>query len=745
MSTMPNLIGMDFLSATATLSQTGLMAGIPVQVRIESGPSSTTGTVIGQSIAAGATVAAGTFITLTVNKPAGQFPASEQNEPIPYWYFLQSATVTSGGVSPPPPPPPVTLDSLVFGNLAAGGAAQFSYENMAIFKNRVHEARGFTSFNSPWETPVSVDANGWPTITHTVLLWEGGAGNLPGWASAATASTPFKCGYIGTGTVTAFVSGTIANFVAGNGTTTYSTFDFYGVTNNFGWQNTAGATNIFAYLPGYPAEAIDYSGSVVPQSAYTNEILTLWSNFAGIRPMWPSNVTGNTALNTSSTRRTAANTKTNMGWASANTEGYPQAWFMYLAKYAGIGYWCNLPAYDDGTNNSAGSYTSATLTDILNIIVPSGRQVFLELDNEIWGGYASGLSGPLGSNAVAHGFASSMSDFTGILKYFAYLHHELANMCRSIFGSSFGLGKQVQLIMCYQMGGNGYSTAFPTVLNYLNTTYGTPSNDIHGLGHAPYMNLSNNAGDTTQALVLSDLTAQALSTPYGFGCEHTSILAAHWGLPMYMYEGQWQLNVEAANANIPAVITSTSLTPILESWGKTTLDAGFQNINWFEVGVAASLGTSPYTDELGATWPPSNANSPQLTAIEFLGLNTYVPQRNVIAASGNSIAAGNFADLQNGTPYSLETNDTLLPSFTYSVAPAQFYCPSAQTRTLVLTIAGSGTVGIELNGVMVFTGVSVVNGANTIGSVSLKKGFNYIAIGCNSFQIITSVGPVVFN
>jgi beta-lactam-binding protein with PASTA domain len=86
---MGNYIGMDFLAATATLNATGLVATAPNEVKIKSGGMSQMGVVIAQSIASGATVSTGQTVTFTVNKPFGQFPASEQNEPIPYWYFLQ--------------------------------------------------------------------------------------------------------------------------------------------------------------------------------------------------------------------------------------------------------------------------------------------------------------------------------------------------------------------------------------------------------------------------------------------------------------------------------------------------------------------------------------------------------------------------------------------------------------------------------------------------------------------------------
>lgn len=88
MTTMANYIGMEYLAATAALLAAGYTPTAPIEVRVKQGGSSQFGVVIGQSIASGVTATLGTPVTFTVNKPHGQFPASEQNEPIPYWYFL---------------------------------------------------------------------------------------------------------------------------------------------------------------------------------------------------------------------------------------------------------------------------------------------------------------------------------------------------------------------------------------------------------------------------------------------------------------------------------------------------------------------------------------------------------------------------------------------------------------------------------------------------------------------------------
>jgi hypothetical protein len=633
----------------------------------------------------------------------------------------------SSGVSIP------TSGIVIGGNYAAGGAAALSYENLRLFKNTAREGRGFTTPGTPWSAQVSSNASGWPTPAHSVVIWEGGF--IPGWLSAATSGTPMKCGFIGTGTPISatFGSGTIANIVLGNGTTTYTTFDLYGASGGaFGFQNTAGATNIFAYMAAYPGSVID---DVTQLSAYTNESLAIWRNMAFVRNMWLSNVTGNTNPNTSTTRRTPSNTQSNQSWTTSATEGYPLEWAGYLAKFAGIGVWANLPSYDDGTNNSAGSYATSALTFLNTVVVPTGKPIYIELLNEVWNSYASGVGGTLGARAVANGFATSSTDYQGIYQYFGYLYHELANMCRTIFGANFGIGKQVQLVACNQLG-TGWSTAFPYMLNYMQTNYGAPNADIQNLGWAPYMNLSNNSGDGSTAAVIADLTAQAPVTVYNFQCEHGSIFSKFWGMNMLMYEGQWQVNTEANNAFIPTALVSSSITAAYVTWGKSCVDCGFKNLNWFEIGCSqANSGNTPQ-DELSNTWSTLvTTGSPQLAGIQTLAALSYAPQRNVVAASGNTTISL-FADQITAAPISMEVdaNGFLFP---FGSAPSQAEFPITMTKQLTINATGSGPVNVIIDGTTVATGVSLSAGANVIGSFSFAAGQHGISAGTTGFQNLT--------
>ena len=187
------------------------------------------------------------------------------------------------------------------------GSTNLSEENFPIFKNLVRCAQ--------LGSGATVNSAGWPNSTSfNVVLWQGH--NVPVWLSNATSTSPFKCGFIGTGSETITgTSCTIANIVHGTGGA-YTTFDLYGVspyvapgstniavTINISNASTSGTTNIFAYLPNYPAETIDTiaAGGVGIGGCFTNEAVTHYSQYACIKSELWSNAWQNTTQGVGST------------------------------------------------------------------------------------------------------------------------------------------------------------------------------------------------------------------------------------------------------------------------------------------------------------------------------------------------------------------------------------------------------------------------------------------------------------
>lgn len=635
----------------------------------------------------------------------------------------------------------VEAAQLIIGtNYAASGSAALSSESFPLFKNRMREGRGFTETGS-LTTQVSLTSAGWPAGDFACVLWEGSS--VPEWATAATSGTPMKCGFIGTGSETVATTSlgdcTIANVVHGTGGA-YTTFDLYGITGAFGFQvtgTTGGVTNVFAYLPSYPAETID---DVTQSSAYTTEALAKYAALGGIRWMWPSNTVFNTGENTSTTRRTPSNTQSNQGWQGSSSpgqgvvnEGYPAEWCAYACKYSGpkCTAYFTLPVYEDGTNGSAGTYSNAVLTMINSVLIPAGNQVIIEIGNELWntGTYPIGIGSgeTINTLAVASGIASSDTDYSGCYKYLGYRLHLLANMCRTIFGSAFGT--QVHLVLAAQ-GGN-INTYLPPALEYMESNYGSPGADLSYLAIAPYVNLTDNSGDNSIAAVLSDLGAQGEVQPYQSYSEFFSILALRYGLKgLIAYEAGWQVNAEATgNAYIqPAIMNSGMEATMRDQVWKPMLDSGYILIFNFESGVSAqgSSGYSP-VDQFSNDYSSFvSSGSPRFNAITDINTGGYIPQRNLLTSRGQTFSGDYSWDNTSGSPTGC-TGTIGTSSYAWA---QQFYVPAglagSYTPTVNVTGSASGAT-IEVNGTTVGT-QALSAGNNILPSITLEPGFNYLML-----------------
>jgi hypothetical protein len=179
------------------------------------------------------------------------------------------------------------------------GSSVLAYDNFPLFKNQARSAfLGLSSGGIP-----SVNAQGWPTNTSFLIrLWAGS--NVPSWATAASATVPFTCGFQGTGSETISAYQCTVSALTYNSMTGYSTFTLYGITptvSGFGFYinnaSTAGTPNIFAYLPAYPGTACD----VVGPSCFTNEAIAHYSQYAVLKSEVWCNVWQNSTMGAGST------------------------------------------------------------------------------------------------------------------------------------------------------------------------------------------------------------------------------------------------------------------------------------------------------------------------------------------------------------------------------------------------------------------------------------------------------------
>lgn len=688
---------------------------------------------------------------------------------------------------------------------SAGGSASLSFESLAIFKNRVRESRGFDTTPGPSLTPVTLSAAGWPTQDFSCLLWEGSV--IPSWATAATAATPFKCGFIGSGSEAVTVVGgcTIANVVPGTGGA-YTTFDLYNVTGTFGFNvtGTSGTvTNVFAYLPAYPASSID---DPTQASAYTNEAIAHFSQFSHVN--WESfqNSANNSQVCTAASMRTPSNTQAHQRWnvpspmvltalpqagdtsatftanwqlptgsygiplaSAGNTcgrvcictngspnfswtqplteavnttgmghtqpgmEGFPPAWAIALCKAARTGLWIHAPLLEDGTHFAVGTYMSAVF-DLLNASWDFTIPVYIETSLEMWNYWFSLLNGI----AVTEGF-------TNVTTYMAYRLHAMSVLGQSKLGSKWG--NQVKQVFAWQTGA---TALFSNVLADIQSTYSVaPSADVHYLAIAPYC--TPVVGNTDSAATIQGYITNGQGT---VGCdgprqalraqsENIAIVGLSYGIPMVTYEDgvPWDI-VQAVNpsaANVGAAIMDPGMTAALEVYQQGIFNSPYVKTTHTADGVSVSNNAFAPADELTNDYA-ALASSPTLLALLSF-TNGATVTRNVVSGPGSVLDCINYADNDSVISASYPSYGSLNPNTTAPHILVRGYIaqtiwsPIAQTRTLVLgvTSTAAGATDIEVNGTVLYSNVTIPNfsgnGSVTIGSVSLKAGWNYICHG----------------
>ena len=653
-------------------------------------------------------------------------------------------------------------------NFGMSGYCSFSSEGFPIFMDRIRESRGFTK--NDFNTFVTVDSNGWPnggydtvggSTGFTTILYDGGA--TQSWITRS--GGVFKCGFTGTGSETVTASpdasfATVSNVVH-SGTDT--TFDLVSLNPFFGFRIggvTGTISNIFAYLPGSGHSSV-YSGT----SLFTADAVTFYKQFATIRFMDWSSTLGNSSNNTSATRHTASNTKTQGNYAALNIEGYPVDWAVDLCNATGCGGWFNLPVNDDGTYFTA-------VANYLHTNMPTGK-IYIELGNELWNGVGIGGSywnGLAATYNTAHpgvlNYDSTTDPYILAFRYLALRLHDISVVFASVFGADFGT--RVKLVAAWQTGGNG-PYAFSFIMGFLKHQYGA-TNFIHALAVAPYKTRDNtgvpgdganhtNSNDVV-ATVESQLTANGNYIAYLALSENIAVLGLHFGLDLYAYESGWETSGETTAAHVAAAIMDTGMTAVEQNYYSHCLDSGYSMMNWYESAVNLGGPIAPgyhFSTDYAAL---VSTGSPRSDAvISFSSPRT--PARNLVNGSGSVIDGRNYVDnvsAMSGSYPTLTNGGSFapyfgVPGYTEFGGYAAWLINSTVAGTFSLvgtfTTTASGSTNVEVNGTVVYTSVSIpnslTNGNVTLGNVTLKKGVNYVLLGTGGNQPLITIKGLTFN
>jgi hypothetical protein len=424
--------------------------------------------------------------------------------------------------------------------------------------------------------------------------------------------------------------------------------------------------------------------------------------------------------------------------ATFSEEGYPIEWLCNMVVAGGTGGWFNMPPWEDGSNGGAGSYSTAALTVINNTVVPTGKPVFIEIGNEIWNsGFPTGIinSGTIGALAFQYGFATSLSDYEGMYRYMGFRLYALSQICASVFGSNFGPGKQVQIVFAWQGGNGSLTDTCQTVLNYIQSTYGTVNAVVQNLAIAPYLSTSSgitlDTGDSI-ATIQSKISANGPIAPYSYLSENFFVLAKSFGMGAACYECGLQTDVwsSAGIVNLGASILDPGMNAAMQPYWQELQNAGYTVFGNYTGGISSGNNAYAPGDELDTVYANRN-NSPRLLALQTA--MTYAPKRNLITGPGWSIPGYMYADnttLVNPTLAGFPYNQAPFPNFTTGYVGWHVYCTVASTYTLFVTATAAGTTNVYVNSTTpVLTGQALINGKASIGSITLPIGHNFILLG----------------
>ena len=427
-------------------------------------------------------------------------------------------------------------------------------------------------------------------------------------------------------------------------------------------------------------------------------------------------------------------------------EPFPIEWMVAFAKACNIGLWISTPMVEDGTNSSAGGWSSSVMDYLVaNWNWASGKKIYFELANENWNVGPAPWFVYVGLSAV-YGFATRDT-------YYAYLLHAFANLCRTKFPTTFGT--QVNQVFAWQTVGQFYENSILTAL----AAIGTPSADVQYIATAPYCTPTVGNSDsiaTIEAAVASAGAVQALNS----NCENTAIQAMYYGIKLCGYEsgGQWGIApVSQTNANVGLAIMDAGMTAPLTTYYQGVFNSGFEFITHFGSGVSASgnANTSP-TYELSNVYA-SPLSSPTLSALQSF-MSGFTPTRNVVSGSGSVINGVNYADNSAALPSGNYGQASNLPgAFNLTGLIAPFFlsgyvtylvnctAPGGYTLVVNFTVTGTKYTDLIVNGVLLQVFVTVTTGNVSLGSVTLKKGPNFVLLGRGSAQASVAVNSLTFN
>jgi hypothetical protein len=655
-------------------------------------------------------------------------------------------------------------------------------------------------------TQYYVIAAGLTATTCQLSATSGGTG-IQCTASAACTlyrSGKFACGFTGVGTIGVNNNFILSNIViTGSGPTMTTTFDAQPTGTTYALQITSvtpgvGCQYIFAYLPAYRSSQAN-AGNIngySPTSLFTTEAIIFGKQFGWLRDMFYKSAWNNTLSNTSTTRRTPANCKTNQLFNTNHSDGYPVDWVIdfllaIIAAGGNTGIWHNLPAIYDST------YIAADIASLQRL--PAGCKIYLEIGNELWNGAGlaggalrdlsfgptadasftgtisgttltvSGVTGTMvpGSSSFVYqvgvgnianlgsgsGTTWSVSpsqtvgpvamqsiSYLSMYRYLGTLIHNLAAQLTTAFGARFGT--DVQIVAASQEGSNGISF-LATMLNYMSAQGYTIPSDLQYLSVATYINTTSLALGSTVAQILTNLTSGAgqsvANAIPNAKVETYSTLAKYWGLKgIVAYEGGWQTNAESSSlTNAGAAILDPGMVAVESGIWSKGFDSGLLATTRHDGWCSSNGGNLGCIDDLCNNFQTLiTTGCSRLTAMQTYFPGTYVRTKN-IASSGSSFDARLYTDNPATGAFPVYNNNGQAPPGYFGAGNINgaytYNIYSPANATLTLSVDFTNSAGSAANCSVRLDGNMVLTGVGNVPT------------GTNTVALVSMVLPKGFH
>ncbi len=385
------------------------------------------------------------------------------------------------------------------------------------------------NFNSPWAgDPVWVDVHNlfrsWGPVNNPWATSPAPAVNsdnyplAPASTLANVANYPdgmYQLSYQGTGTV-AFsgIGQLVGPITTVNGVSTGTVQISHSFGTNFlfltltGVSSTATISNFHLYAPGYGTD---------PTQVFTNQFLQTIKPFTTLRFVDWMQTINSTVTNWSD--RTPPTS-----FLATGPSGVPYEDMIALANAAQKNMWISIPAL------ATSSYVQ-DLAQLIQANLDPNLQVYVEYSNETWNTAFTEYSQVLAA-ANANPLVTATSNLGKVAEQSAYIEIQDSQIFKTAFGTS---SAQVVPVFAGFADGSYYQQA---ALQWVQSTYGSPSNYFADLAIAPYLYLPN--GVDTPGMTLNQLFAglnQNLTTTYVTSLQTNVALASSYGLQVVAYEG----------------------------------------------------------------------------------------------------------------------------------------------------------------------------------------------------------------